>query len=90
VPALSNVRVVDVACGADHTVALDSHNNVWAWGRGEHGQLFGSTNRPFTAPPTMAAKLSPAVAIAAAGNGTCSVSAARVPRCVGQSAGVVF
>ena len=57
-PALDGRLVTDVACGADHTVALDAQHNVWAWGRGEHGQLFGAANRPFTAPPTISKALS--------------------------------
>ena len=84
VPALSDVRVVDVACGADHTIALDAENKVWAWGRGDHGQLFGASSRPFTSPPTPSKQLSPAVAIAARGNASCSLDAARVQRCVGD------
>merc|ERR1712032_977954 len=41
------VRLVDVCCGTDHTVALDDAGKVWAFGRGEHGQLFGNDRRVF-------------------------------------------
>ena len=41
VAALDGTRIVDVDCGSDHTIALDEQRRVWAWGRGEHGQLFG-------------------------------------------------
>jgi len=41
VPSLvaAGTRIVDVACGTDHTIALDEQSNVWAWGRGEYGQV---------------------------------------------------
>ena len=33
-------RIIDVSCGADHTVALAANRkDVFTWGRGEHGQL---------------------------------------------------
>eukprot|EP01062_Namystynia_karyoxenos_P066638 TRINITY_DN60544_c0_g1_i1.p1 TRINITY_DN60544_c0_g1~~TRINITY_DN60544_c0_g1_i1.p1 ORF type:complete len:484 (+),score=114.72 TRINITY_DN60544_c0_g1_i1:33-1484(+) len=33
------VNVKMVACGADHSLAVDTDNVVWAWGRGYDGQL---------------------------------------------------
>jgi hypothetical protein len=51
-------HVRSAALGADHTLALDSEGRVWAFGRGEHGQLFGASRRPFTAAPQPSAPLS--------------------------------
>jgi len=34
-----NDRVVDVACGRRHTVAVDSQNRLWTWGENKYGQL---------------------------------------------------
>lgn len=37
--------VESIAAGDTHTLALDSHGNVWAWGSNSHGQLGdGTTN----------------------------------------------
>lgn len=37
--ALSGVRVVQIAAGQRHSVALSSNNAVYTWGSGEQGQL---------------------------------------------------
>lgn len=58
VPALANERIVDIAAGADHTLALDGQGRVWAFGRGEHGQCLGESRKPFTVAPTPSAVLS--------------------------------
>ena len=87
VAALDGTRIVDVDCGSDHTIALDEQRRVWAWGRGEHGQLFGPENRPFTAQPTVSRALSGdgAAAIVARGDCSCAASAAAgALRCVGR------
>ena len=81
--------VVGVACGEDHTLALDDKGQVWAWGRGEHGQLFGAAGKQFTAPPQRSSRLTGregAVAVAAAGHCSCSrlVRTSPVPRCTGK------
>jgi alpha-tubulin suppressor-like RCC1 family protein len=49
------VRFVDVACGADHTVALSAKGDVYACGRGEHDQLgFKHFSQPvFKRSPTL-------------------------------------
>ena len=82
----ASVRIVDVACGADHTVALDERRQVWAWGRGEHGQLFGDARRPFTAPPSVSHVLQSggcAARVTATGHCSCSYSEAGLLRCIG-------
>lgn len=38
-PALARVEVVDVACGADHVLALTSEGHVYVWGNGQQNQL---------------------------------------------------
>lgn len=35
----TNTKVVDVACGAAHVVALASSSKVWVWGMNKRGQL---------------------------------------------------
>ena len=35
---------VSISAGRDHTVAVDSDGNVWAWGRNYYGQLGDGTN----------------------------------------------
>jgi hypothetical protein len=82
------IPVVGVACGEDHTLALDDTGQVWAWGRGEHGQLFGASGRQFTAPPKRSSALTGregAVAVAAAGHCSCSrLVGSAAPRCTGK------
>ena len=60
VPSLAqnNVRVKATALGADHSLALDEDGRVWAFGYGQHGQLFGESRRPFTSAPAVSAALS--------------------------------
>ena len=73
------VAVVGVACGEDHTLALDEQGTVWAWGKGGEGQLYGASDRPFTAPPKPSKVLTSregAAAIAAAGHCSCAKSRA--------------
>jgi hypothetical protein len=35
----SNIKIVSVACGWQHTLALTSAGDVFSWGYGKHGQL---------------------------------------------------
>lgn len=37
--ALAGRRLVQVAAGGRHTLALDASNQLWAWGNNESGQL---------------------------------------------------
>ena len=39
IPALSAYRVVQVACGAQHSAAVTSSGDLFTWGRGTEGQL---------------------------------------------------
>lgn len=39
IPALSAYRVVQVACGDQHSAAVTSHGDLFTWGRGIEGQL---------------------------------------------------
>lgn len=39
IPALSPYRVVQVACGAQHSAAVTSYGDLFTWGRGIEGQL---------------------------------------------------
>ena len=66
--------VVDVAAGADHSVALSRDGRVFAWGRGNDGQL---GNKAFVGPPRKVAALSKdatrrPVAVAAAAACSCA------------------
>ena len=37
--ALSSRKVIKVACGINHTVAVDSIGKIWTWGFGGYGRL---------------------------------------------------
>ena len=37
--ALGGKRIIQVACGDYHNLALTSGGQVWSWGQGDHGQL---------------------------------------------------
>lgn len=39
VPSLKNVRVIQIACGGYHSLALTDEGEVLSWGHGGHGQL---------------------------------------------------
>ena len=58
VVALERERVVAVAAGGDHSVALTEEGDVFTWGRGEHGQLGRGGAKPFVMPPTKSGFLS--------------------------------
>lgn len=90
---LLGTKVVGVACGADHTIALDEARTVWAFGRGEHGQLFGDARRPFTSAPAVSAPLTgkepSASSVFARGNCSCVVGeAGELLKCIGRCEGL--
>ncbi|TVU10475.1 hypothetical protein EJB05_44009 [Eragrostis curvula] len=39
IPSLKNIRVIQVACGGYHSLALTDEGEVLSWGHGGHGQL---------------------------------------------------
>eukprot|EP00002_Diphylleia_rotans_P038556 TRINITY_DN8793_c0_g2_i4.p1 TRINITY_DN8793_c0_g2~~TRINITY_DN8793_c0_g2_i4.p1 ORF type:complete len:1462 (+),score=228.86 TRINITY_DN8793_c0_g2_i4:40-4425(+) len=39
VMSLKNTKIIQVSCGAEHTLALSDSGEVFTWGRGQHGQL---------------------------------------------------
>lgn len=39
ISGLSKVRIIQVACGGSHSVALDVNRTMWTWGDGSFGQL---------------------------------------------------
>ena len=39
VPALNRVRITGVACGQQHSLAVDDGGTCWSWGNGSFGQL---------------------------------------------------
>ena len=36
---VDNVEITDLACGSNHTVALDSKGRIYTWGFGGYGRL---------------------------------------------------
>lgn len=39
VETLSGVTVTKVACGQNHTIAIDNQGAAWTWGNGNYGKL---------------------------------------------------
>lgn len=58
-------RIVAVAAGATHSLALAADGTVWAWGRNEYGQLGVGRGSSFGCSPTQVPGLRGVVAIAA-------------------------
>lgn len=51
VPALTSHFIEEIAVGVDHTLALTSSGDIWAWGNNSDGQLgLGHTNSPVREP----------------------------------------
>jgi alpha-tubulin suppressor-like RCC1 family protein len=42
--ASKDIHIDQIACGAHHTLALDSEGRIWSWGSAEYGQQGGSKN----------------------------------------------
>ncbi len=39
ITSLQRTRIVSVACGANHTLAISEIGQLWSCGRGRHGQV---------------------------------------------------
>merc|ERR1711933_407360 len=37
--AFGETKIVRIACGATHTIAVDENGGVWTWGNGDYGRL---------------------------------------------------
>ncbi len=61
---LTNVVVVAIAAGFEHSAALDQDGNVWTWGANDSGQLGNGGTNP-TNVPVMLTTISNVIAIAA-------------------------
>lgn len=48
VPALSGINIQDIAVGAEHTLALSSTGDVYAWGSNSEGQVMPDTHLSHT------------------------------------------
>lgn len=62
-------RIVAIAAGDKHTVALEEDGTVWTWGNNEHGQL-GIGTKESSNIPTKVKDLTNIIAIAAGSNHT--------------------
>src|SRR5262249_52958814 len=58
------LKIVDVATGVGHSLALRSDGTVWAWGANGEGEL-GNGNRDFSSSPVQVLNLSNVTAVAA-------------------------
>ncbi len=49
IPVLRRIgsRVVDIACGHEHSLACDANGRAWAWGHPNYGQLGTGSNGSF-------------------------------------------
>ena len=70
------LKVVSIAAGGDHTVALDSDGAVWTWGRNTYGQLGHSAGLTKNEKPekVTASNMGKIVAIAAGDHHTLAVN----------------
>jgi hypothetical protein len=63
-----SATVTAIACGNDHSLALNSDSTVWAWGLGQYGQLgdgnFYTTGNRGVATPVQVSGLTAVTAIA--------------------------
>ncbi|XP_030587326.1 probable E3 ubiquitin-protein ligase HERC3 [Archocentrus centrarchus] len=73
---LRNIRVSQVACGSQHTVALTKDGQLYTWGQGSRGQLGVGTNKSRVDCPQHVRSLSaiPVVQVAAGGEQSLALS----------------
>ncbi|OCT70081.1 probable E3 ubiquitin-protein ligase HERC4 isoform X2 [Xenopus laevis] len=51
IKSLSDIQIVQVACGHHHSLALSKESNIYSWGQNQYGQLgLGSEKRKESAP----------------------------------------
>lgn len=61
---LPSQRIVTVAAGASHSLAIDEKGTAWAWGSNQHGQL-GGDGAPYRSRPVRAVLPEPVTQVAA-------------------------
>ncbi|MDP3504707.1 MAG: carboxypeptidase regulatory-like domain-containing protein [Myxococcales bacterium] len=74
VPAATGLsNLVDVECGTEHTVAVDSNGVVWTWGQNQQGML-GNNSRMASAVPVQVLGLPPIRRVGAGGNTSLAIA----------------
>ncbi|KAF4719948.1 hypothetical protein FOZ62_030515 [Perkinsus olseni] len=63
-------KIISLACGAAHIIAIDDGHNAWAWGDNSSGQLAHSSPEPYSHHPQLISSLSGLCVKAAAGKST--------------------
>nr|XP_006818715.1 PREDICTED: probable E3 ubiquitin-protein ligase HERC4-like [Saccoglossus kowalevskii] len=56
IKSLEDMRVVQVACGSSHSLALTTNGQIYAWGANDHGQL-GLGSKESMSKPTLVSSL---------------------------------
>jgi alpha-tubulin suppressor-like RCC1 family protein len=64
IPGVGPLKIVDVATGVGHSLALRSDGTVWAWGANGEGEL-GNGSRNFSSSPVQVLNLTNVTAVAA-------------------------
>ncbi len=71
---LNNIgNIIQVASGDEHTLLLRSDGTVWAYGKGEKGQLGNGQNRHSLVAPVRVSGITNALAIAAGGDSSLAI-----------------
>jgi alpha-tubulin suppressor-like RCC1 family protein len=85
VPVALSRSVVALTSGQWHACALARDGSVWCWGQNRRGQLGATDVSDFTSTPREVVGLPPVTAIAAAGAGTCALTATGERWCWGAN-----
>ena len=85
VPIVLARPVLAIASGDRHACALARDGSVWCWGQNLRGQLGVPPVSDFTSTPREVVGMGPVVALAAAGQSTCALSAAGERWCWGAN-----
>ncbi|KAG9157154.1 hypothetical protein Leryth_025713 [Lithospermum erythrorhizon] len=72
VPSLKDVRIIQIACGGYHSLALTDEGRVLSWGHGGHGQLGHSTLQSQKVPVPIEALADEKVTYIACGGSSCA------------------